>query len=205
MVAILAGLLVGCGASAPDEGGGGGEAQPDAGDPGDGEPEEPDAGEVPATLCKGVPSSMGLVGSLDYPFGYYRGDGVNDQYRFGGMGGDDLIDVTLWQNQPPFEDGTVEPVDFELKTTDDFFDMGIWVLVYPDVDFDGDIGDLTGVNPTFAATRAHIIVTSVDTTSAVATVENASFVEIDALMEPVEDGCTTEIASFSVSVPVFVD
>lgn len=206
MVAILAGFLVACGATAPEGEGGGDddEAQPDAGDPGGDEPAEPDGGTLPVTMCQGVASSMGLVGSLGTTFGYYR-DGVNDQYRFGGKTGDDLIDITLWQNQPPFDDGSVEPVEFELKTTDDFFDMGIWVLIYPDVTFDGDIADLTGVNPTFAATRARISVTAVDTTHAVATVENASFAEVDYALEPVEGGCTTEIASFSVNVPVFVD
>jgi hypothetical protein len=204
IVAMLVGLLAACGADAGGDGGGG-DAQPDAGDSApDAEPAD-DAAPAEAVLCQGVPSSMGLVGALDTTFGYYRGDGVNDQYRFGGKGGDDLVDVTLWQNHTPFEDGTVEPVEFELKTTDDFFDMGIWVLIYPDVDFDGDIADLTGVNPTFAATRARVSVTDVTTTSAVATVENATFVEVDYALEPVEGGCTTEIASFSVNVPVFVD
>jgi hypothetical protein len=202
MAAMLAALLAACGASAGEDGDG--EAQPDAGELVDDEPAEADSGPVPVTMCQGVPSSMGLVGSLDTAFGYHR-DGVNDQYRFGGKAGDDLIDITLWQNKEPFEDGTVEPVEFELKATDEFFEMGIWVLIYPDVDFDGDIADLTGVNPTFAATRARISVTQVDQTSAVATVENASFVEVDYALEPVEGGCTTEIASFSVNVPVFVD
>lgn len=208
MRVMLAGLLVmigvGCGAEAPDTGGG--DAPPDAGGEGEPEPEEEaDAAPAEATLCQGVPSSMGLVGSLDTTFGYYRTGAVNDMYRFGGKGGDDLVDITLWQNDPPFEDGTVEPVEFELKTTDDFFDVGIWVLIYPDVEYDGNIDDLTGVNPTFAATRARISVTNVTTTSAVATVENASFVEVDYALEPIEGGCTTEIASFSVNVPVFTD
>ena len=206
LVAMFAGLLgagAGCGAAAPDEGEG--EARPDAGGAPDEEPDDPDSGPVTATLCQGVASSMGLVGALDTAFGYYRDGEVNDMYRFGGTTGDDMIDVTLWQNQPPFDDGTVEPVEFELKTTDDFFDMGIWVLVYPDIDFEGNIDDLTGVNPTFAATRAHIVVTDVTTTHAVATVENASFVEVDYALEPVEGGCTTEVASFSINVPVFVE
>ena len=204
MVALLVGLLSGCGASAPDDGGGDGdgEAQPDAGEVE--ELDDPDSGPAPVVMCQGVPSSMGLVGALDTTFGYYR-EGVNDQYRFGGKSGDDLVDVTLWQNREPFEDGTVEPVEFELKETDDFFGMGIWVLIYPDVAYTGDIGDLTGVNPTFAATRARVSVTTVSTTTAVATVENASFVEVDAALEPVEGGCTTEIASFSINVPTFVD
>jgi hypothetical protein len=204
MVALLTGVLGGCGASAPDDGGGGdGEAQPDAGEVE--EQGDPDSGPVPVVMCQGVASSLGLVGALDTTFGYYRDGEVNDQYRFGGKTGNDLIDVTLWQNREPFEDGTVEPVEFELKETDDFFGMGIWVLIFPDVDFEGDIADLTGVNPTFAATRARVSVTTVSTTTAVATVENASFVEVDYALEPVEGGCTTEIASFSINVPTFVE
>lgn len=184
-------------APAIDAGGGAPDAEPPSG---------PDSAPAHEALCKGLPASMGYLGELKTKFGYYRTGGVNDIYRFGGMGtAEDMIDIMLVQNDPPFEDGNVDEGDYLLKVEGSLFEEGINVSIYPGTVFEGDLGPLTGVNPTFAAVSAEVSITQVSTTGAIATVENATFVEVDGYYEPVPDGCTTEIAFFSVGVPTFTD
>jgi hypothetical protein len=199
VLAIIA--ISGCTASAGDGGGDTAEPRPDAGDPGGGPVPSPDA-TPEVELCMGLPASMGDLGDLTVSFGYYR-DGVNDIYRFGGMGtANDLVDLMLVQNKAPFGDGVVDAGDYSFDTTA-IFDNGIKVLIYPGTVFDGDIADLTGVNPTFAAVSAEVDLIAVSTTTAEAKVQDAVFVEVDYALEPVPGGCTTEIESFSVDVPTF--